>query len=206
MPGRRLFVAVPLAEPARQAVASLMEDLAARPPRLRWVRPESLHLTIRFLGPTLEDAIAGVREAVTEAAAHARPFAVRLGGTGAFPPRGRPRVLWVGVVDGEPELAALAAALEDALAARGWPRDDRPFRAHLTLARSDGVAGAERIVEAAAERGRNLDSAWTADRAVLFESISGGGPARYSPLHTVPLGEPGGGPSMPSLPTPVPVR
>lgn len=206
MPGRRLFVAVPLAEPARQAVASLMAGLAAGPPRLRWVRPESLHLTLRFLGPTLDDALPGVREAVTEAAARVRPFDVRLGGTGAFPPRGRPRVLWVGVVDGEPGLAALAAALEDALAARGWPRDDRPFRAHLTLARSDGVAGAERIVEAAAEHGRNLVAAWTADRVVLFESLSGGGPARYAPLHSAPLGERPVGPSTPSLPSPVRVR
>ncbi len=206
MPGRRLFVAVPLAEPARQAVASLMEELATAPPRLRWVRPESLHLTIRFLGPTLDDALPGVRDAVTDAATRIPPFDVRLGGTGAFPPRGRPRVLWVGVVEGEPQLAALAAALEDALADRGWLRDDRPFRAHLTLARSDGVAGAERIVDAAATLGRDLAAAWTADRAVLFESISGGGPARYSPLHTVQLGERPIGPSAPSLPSPVPVR
>ncbi len=61
-------------------------------------------------------------------------------------------------------------------------------------------------MEAAAELGRDLAAAWAADRVVLFESISGGGPARYVPLHTVPLGERPIEPSMPSLPSPVPVR
>ena len=103
----------------------------------------------------------------------------------AAPSRGsdRPRAIWLGIGPGDVELAGLTARLGEELARRGWPVDDRPFRPHLTLARSDGIAAggetARRLIAAAAD----LDVAWTVDRLILFESVTGGGPARYVPLH-----------------------
>jgi 2'-5' RNA ligase len=92
------------------------------------------------------------------------------------------------VTDGTAHLAALAEALDRELVAAGWPPSDRPYRAHLTLARSDGVpAGADvarRLITAA--RGIALRS--MVDRVVLYESRTGGGPARYEPLEVAPLG------------------
>ena len=88
---------------------------------------------------------------------------------------------------GADELAATAARVEDALAAAGVERSERPFRAHLTLARADGIrAGsdvARRLIDAAAGR----RSTFAATELILFETIAGGGPARYTPLHTAPL-------------------
>ena len=115
------------------------------------------------------------------------PFEVRIGGAGAFPAPARPRVVWLGIASGTPELTTLAAALGDEMALRGWPRDERPFRVHLTLARADGIPGAGGAVAALAEAAADLDAAWTADRLVVYESELGHRPVRYRPLATAVL-------------------
>jgi RNA 2',3'-cyclic 3'-phosphodiesterase len=190
--GRRLFVAIPIPSAATEGIVGVVDAVrAAGDPNVRdvrWVRLDGLHLTLRFLGPTDEERVAEVAIAVDQTAAAIEPFDVVVAGGGAFPSAARPRALWLGVTDGEEELAAAAAKLDDALAGAGWPREDRPFRAHLTLARSDGVragpAVARRLIEAAA----SVRQPFRAESLVLFESISGGGPARYVPLHEVPIG------------------
>jgi 2'-5' RNA ligase len=186
-----LFVAVPTPPAVRDAVTELVEmvrasgDPAVRD--VRWVRLDGLHLTLRFLGPTEEDRIPAVAAAVDAAAAATAPFHVAVGGAGAFPSVARPRALWLAVTGGAVELGATARKLDDRLAEVGWPRDDRPYRAHLTLARSDGVrAGpdvARRLIAAAA----TFETGFRAETLNLFESISGGGPARYEPLHEARL-------------------
>jgi RNA 2',3'-cyclic 3'-phosphodiesterase len=190
--GRRLFVATPVPATVREAVTSLVDgvradsDPAVRD--VRWVRLDGLHLTIRFLGPTREDDLPDVATAVDRTARRLAPFDVAIAGGGAFPSVARPRALWLGVAEGAAELGAAAAALDDELAVAGWSRDDRPFRAHLTLARSDGVrAGpqvARRLIDAAAD----FRATFRTESLVLFESISGGGPARYVPLHESAIG------------------
>jgi 2'-5' RNA ligase len=157
--------------------------------RLRWAVTENLHLTIRFLGATAPDRVADVAAAAEAAAAAMTRFEIRLAGAGAFPSDARPRVVWLGLAAGGEPLAALAAALGDELAGRGWARDERPFRAHLTLARADGVPGASRAVAALAEAAVTLDAAWTADRLVVYESVLGRRPAVYRPLATALLGD-----------------
>jgi 2'-5' RNA ligase len=191
IPGRRLFMAVPLPEDARQAIERLVARVRAGGApgerEVRWVRLEVIHVTLRFLGPTLEPRIPDAVAAVRAAAATASPFEVALDGAGAFPGLARPRALWIGIGAGAVGLGELAERLGSELVARGWPSDERPFRAHLTLARSDGVTAgartAERLIAAAAD----LHVRWTVDRIVLFESITGGGPARYVPLEEARL-------------------
>ncbi len=156
---------------------------------VRWVRLDGLHVTLRFLGPTVDPLHETVGRAVEEAGAAARPFAIRLSGGGAFPGPDRPRALWLGITDGATELAALAGSLNDALERLGWPRDERPFRPHLTVARSDGVRAGPRLARALIAASTGLSIAWQAHSVVLFESLTGGGPARYVPLLEVPFGE-----------------
>ncbi len=196
MPGRRLFVAVPLADDAVRAVTDLVEQVRAgtEPDRrrrgrdVRWVRLDGLHLTLRFIGPTMEERVGAVREAVRAAARGQAPFELRIDGGGAFPHPDRPRALWLGVADGASELSGLAARLDEALVAAGWAPSDRPFQPHLTLARSDGVPAGAAIARRLSEAARGLALPSLVDRVVLFESITGGGPARYVPLETVALG------------------
>lgn len=197
--GPSLFIAIPLPSAASDEVTALVRDVrrepdrsddAGRDPRdVRWVRMGALHLTLRFLGPTPPERIPQISEILDRVAETTAPFVVRLSGTGAFPTPDRPRTLWLGVSVGLDELAAIASSLSNALTAAGWPLEDRPFRAHLTLARSDGVragpAVAHALDVAAAERG--FAPEFTADRVVLFESRTGHGAAHYEPLHEVRL-------------------
>jgi RNA 2',3'-cyclic 3'-phosphodiesterase len=194
MPGRRLFVAAALPDDAADAVRSIVDEVRAEPlPEgardVRWVRLDGLHLTLRFLGPTAEDRVeptAAVVRAV--AAAAAGPIDVELGGAGAFPPHSRPRALWIGITAGAEALTQLAAGLNTALAEAGWDRADRPFRAHLTLARSDGVPAGTLVADRLTRI--MVDRRITAriDTLGLFESVTGGGPARYVAVTAARIG------------------
>ena len=191
-PGRRIFVAVPLGEAARTAIQDLVGGVRAAADagerEVRWVRLDGIHVTLRFLGPTPEPQILAAMDALAAAAAEAQPFEAGLDGAGAFPTAARPRTLWLGIGAGAAELAALAEAVSRQLATRGWPPDERPFRAHLTLARADGIAAGGRTAERLRAAAAGLDVRWRVDRAVLFETITGGGPARYVPLTESLLG------------------
>ncbi len=192
-PSRRLFVAVPLDDGAVADVGRLVaevradvEDAHERP--VRWVRHEGLHLTLRFLGATAEDRRPAVEAAVRAAAAGVPRFSVKLAGSGAFPTAARPRVLWLGVTEGADQLRDLAAALADELVPLGFPPEDRPYAAHLTLARSDGLRSGPPTASALASAAAGWSTAFEADRVTLFESHTGRGPARYEALLEVPLG------------------
>ena len=188
---RRVFIAVPLAEPALREVTALVESIRAKADPdvrdVRWVRLDGLHLTLRFIGLVTEDRLDPIGAALDRVARSTATFEVGIAGAGAFPSAGRPRALWLDLASGRDELAAAAAALEDELVATGLERTDRPYRAHLTVARADGVrAGADvarRLVEAAT----GLQATFTAGELVLFQTIQGGGPARYERLRSAPL-------------------
>lgn len=192
IPGRRIFVAVPVSVEVREAIGAIVSAVrAAADPgerEVRWVRLDALHVTLRFIGPTLDHRIPEARAAIEAAAASAGPFEAGLAGAGAFPDAYRPRALWLGIGAGSAELTSLTAALSAELAARGWPTDVRPFRPHLTLARSDGIGTGPRTAARLVAEATDLDVRWTVDRVVLFESVTGGGPARYVPLAEAPLG------------------
>jgi 2'-5' RNA ligase len=189
--GHRLFVAVPLPDDALAACGHLIEGVRSGPEGrgARWVRTANLHLTLRFLGPTPPDlvasVVAGVRSAVT-----GRPsFRVRLAGAGAFPSLTRPRALWLGIDRGAVELAAIAASLDKPLEALGWPPETRPFRAHLTVARTDasavaqGSAAATTLAAAAA----GWSVAFDAEQVVVYRSHLRAGPPIYEPISQVAL-------------------
>jgi 2'-5' RNA ligase len=166
---------------------ALDREAPARRSEVRWVRLEGVHLTLHFLGPTEPARVEDVAAAVAEAATAQVPFEVVVSGAGAFPSPLRPRTLWLGVEVGQHELARLARSVDDELARRGWPPADREFRAHLTLARADGRREGPRAARLLAERARDLEVGFPIDRVVLFESVTGGGPARYVPLHEAHL-------------------
>jgi 2'-5' RNA ligase len=187
-PGRRLFVAVPLPDAATAEIAAIVDRVRAMPlpaaaRDVRWVRLDGLHLTLRFLGPTPAEQVEPTAAAVARAAAAARgPFELELVGAGAFPSGRRPRTLWIGLESGTDELADLVRLTEAALEEAGWPRDERPFRPHLTLARSDGVSVGPLVADRLAAAMADRRIRWTVDALGLFESITGGGPARYLPV------------------------
>jgi len=187
----RLFVAVPLSRDATAAVTEIVERIRAGEPEgrgVRWVRLEGLHLTLRFLGPTPDSRVADLAAAVADVARDGSPFTITVRGAGSFPPSGRPRTIWLDIRDGVERLEGLAARLDDRLADAGWERERRPFRAHLTLARADGVRAGPATVAALTEAASDLAIESPIDRVILYESITGSGRARYVERAAAALG------------------
>ena len=184
----RLFIAVPAADEVRAAVGKLMEEVAGGPisergpGQPRWVRVDDLHLTLRFLGATPDERQAEIASALATAAAGVAPFRIVLSGGGAFPNASAPRVLWIGIAEGTDHLAGLVERLNGGLAPLGWPAETRPFTPHLTLARTDGVAGADDRAHVLTEAARDLQLTWQADRIVLYKTLVGRGPVHYQSL------------------------
>jgi 2'-5' RNA ligase len=192
LPGRRLFYAVPIPTAATEQIAGVVaavraEGVPGGGRDVRWVRLEGLHLTLRFLGPTLDDRIEAATRALRGATEGRSAFDISIGGGGTFPPHGRPRALWLDVRDGEEGLVGLAGEVDRELRHAGWVLDPKPFRPHLTLARSDGVPSGAAIGARLIDAANDLDVRFRADRVGLYESLTGGGPARYEPLEVVEL-------------------
>lgn len=124
----RLFIAIELPEEVKRILWRLRIDI----PGARWVAQEQLHLTLSFLGELEETAIQRLTGALS--GIHAPGFELRFAGTGCFPNPRQPRVLWVGL-EPEPLLNSLAALVRKAVLSCDIPQEERPFSAHITLAR-----------------------------------------------------------------------
>lgn len=124
----RLFVAIELPDDLKTALGRLRTDV----PGARWVPPEQLHLTLAFLGEVEEETVGKLGERLS--LIHTPPFQLSFSGTGCFPNRRRPRVLWAGL-EPHPRLLHLAAGVHGAVLACGIPQEERPFSPHITLAR-----------------------------------------------------------------------
>ncbi len=133
----RTFIAVELEQPQRDALRRIQEmlkrDRAAR--YVRWVAPESIHLTLKFLGAVDSSRISELQTAIAEASRGIPPFTLRISGVGAFPNTRRPRVIWAGLAGDTSAAAQLAERIEAECAKLGFPREERPFSPHLTLGR-----------------------------------------------------------------------
>jgi 2'-5' RNA ligase len=183
----RLFTAVPLPEPARDAVAGLLDRLRGRELQVRWVASEDVHLTLKFFGEVAPERLDVIAEAVRLAAEGAAPIPMRLDDLGAFPDPGHPRVLWVGV-EAPPALELLQDRLERACEAIGFPPEGVPFRPHVTLGRvREGQRCPLRSVEQAGGPYERAD--FLATELVLYESILARGAPRYEPRLTLELGQ-----------------
>lgn len=134
-PRHRIFIAVELDPALHEAVVATQRALEDAGARIRWVKPASLHFTLRFLGEVTPTQVALAKIATREAARGVAPFSITLRRLGAFPSLQRPQVVWVGVEDGAEHLEALARRLDERLVYYHFPSDDRRFRPHLTLAR-----------------------------------------------------------------------
>lgn len=121
---------------------------------IRWVRPEGIHLTLKFFGDIFAADVANIATVVEKAAERERSFSLAIGGAGAFPDPHRPRVLWLGMNGDVERFLVFQKGLDQALLQIGFPREERPFRPHLTLGRiktSKGLIGLAQALEAGEE-------------------------------------------------------
>jgi RNA 2',3'-cyclic 3'-phosphodiesterase len=132
----RSFIAINLPPGVRAELTSLEENFKARRhPFVKWVDPEGMHLTLKFLGNVVADSIPQIIEAMCGVAGSHSIFKLEVAGTGAFPNWQRPQVVWVGVGGELDKLTSLQKGLESVLSPLGFPPESRPFSAHLTLGR-----------------------------------------------------------------------
>lgn len=133
----RTFIAIVLPESVIRQLAQVQRQLErqAPPESIRWVKPEGIHLTLKFLGDTPVGKLDAIRAALAAVASQASPCAFTVGGLGCFPNARRPRVIWVGVQPMGEELASLQQAVERAMKPLGFPPEGRDFTPHLTLGR-----------------------------------------------------------------------
>ncbi len=186
----RLFVAVELDEEALRALASLQDALRRRGlDALRWVRPEGVHLTLKFLGETPPERVPAIEAALNEAVSGVPAHALRLDGLGTFGSRRSPRVLWVGLDGDLQELRRLQQRVEAALAKAGFPKEARAFSPHLTLARvrPETAAVLSEPIARALEAAPQPEASIAVREVSLMRSILGPGGAVYHRLAAFPL-------------------
>jgi RNA 2',3'-cyclic 3'-phosphodiesterase len=183
----RLFVAAELPPQLRAAFASVQREMAGAPLSVRWVRPEAIHLTLKFLGEVREERLAEILTALRGSGAAIAPFLLEAAGASVFPARGAPRLIWVEVRGNLPAARGLAAAIDSATARVGFPPEAREFRPHLTLGRVKGPGRGDwrSILERAALQ---ATGEFQVSEHVLFESRLGPGGAVYTPIERFRLG------------------
>jgi RNA 2',3'-cyclic 3'-phosphodiesterase len=137
----RLFVALDIDENIRSRIASFVDSMREFAPDARWVRPESLHITLKFIGERSEEKVDSIEQVLGTVAASI--FDMNFRGYGFFPSAHAPRIFWAGIEAG-PDLTSLATVVDAKLAALDIPTEEHNYNAHLTLARSAGGSGSPR--------------------------------------------------------------
>lgn len=189
----------------RRRIALFIAGLRELSPDARWVRPESLHVTLKFIGEQAPERLPSITQKL--AAIGAAPFPMSIRGFGFFPNPKSARVFWIGIESG-PALATLAAQVDDALHALGMEKETHAFSPHLTLARGGGRSGSPRRQKAdrSNQRFTRLQERLAAmpvpefgavmvRQFVLYQSRLSPEGARYTPLATFPLQPELGSPS-----------
>jgi RNA 2',3'-cyclic 3'-phosphodiesterase len=186
----RTFVAVEMDEAIRRAAARWIEEFRTAAADVNWVKPQNMHLTVKFLGDVASDKIPQVCDTVARAVADIQPFELEIRGVGAFPNVKRPRNVWLGVGAGEERLADLAERIDAALKKIGFPREARGFHGHLTLGRirhpSPGLSTLARLLPSNGTAGVAAGVVAVEEVVVFSSQLSRAGPT-YEALSRAPL-------------------
>jgi RNA 2',3'-cyclic 3'-phosphodiesterase len=181
----RLFVALDIPDEVRAALAELSERMKKTCPSARWVRLESVHVTLKFIGEAPTEQVEDIRRALGELPSFS-PIEVRFAGLGFFPSARRPRVFWAGVEAG-PQLAAMVTSIEMKLEALGIPPEKRPFQPHLTLARFETPQRTQALSVAVEALGTREFGRETFREFNLYQSVLKRSGAEYTRLVTYPF-------------------
>jgi len=188
----RIFIGIDLDPEVQERIARFLEGVEGFAPEARWVRPESLHITLKFIGEQTPEQVAAIDERLRRVEGVA--FEIRCGGYGFFPTAKAPRVFWIGIHSG-PQLTELASNIDAAMAELGIPREDRAFSPHLTLARGGGRSGSPKwrkddgpntifaaLDKRLAAMGEINFGAMTAREFILYQSQLSPGGSKYTKL------------------------
>lgn len=183
----RSFVAIEIPEALKGSLGELLGELKTLPADVKWVRPEGIHATLKFLGTAAPETLERLSAALAKAAQERAGFELHMRGIGCFPSLRNPRVVWAGLVDEEGAAAELRRRIETAAREFGFPSEDRPFHPHLTLGRVRSPKGRVPLVRAI-ERHSGLElGSFRVERVILFRSDLRPEGAVYRRLKEFPL-------------------
>jgi len=193
----RLFIALDIDDEIRQRIGRFLEGVSGFSPEARWVRLESMHITLKFIGEKPAEVVSSLQEKLQDVKVPA--FQLTFAGTGFFPTPRSARVFWIGI-QADSQLQSLAAAIDEATAPLGIPREDRAFSPHLTLARKSGGSGSprrqkndrlnkafQRLQEKLATMPSPEFGTMTAREFFLYQSQLSRSGSRYTKLHRFKL-------------------
>jgi len=195
----RIFIGIDLDPEVRTRIERFIEGVERFAPDARWARPESLHITLKFIGEQPPERVEAINERLRRVEGSA--FEIRAGGYGFFPTAKAPRVFWIGIHAG-PQLAELAESIDMATAELGVPREDRPYSPHLTLARAgagrrsvspkrrkaDGPIAIFAVLEKRLAAIGEFDfGTMTANEFILYQSQLSPAGSKYTKLQRFPM-------------------
>jgi 2'-5' RNA ligase len=178
----RLFIAISLTSEIRQNIDSLLQELRAVAPHAKWIRPDNLHITLKFLGETESAHLAAIRNTLATLTSP-QPVSLDFSGLGFFPNEHRARVLWIGM-NANSNLDILAADIDRATHALGFPLETRPFTPHLTLARFEPPGLPPQLGEAIRSDAKRKFGSLVAHDFHLIESRLKSSGAEYTTLQS----------------------
>lgn len=178
----RIFIAVELKERTHSELSLLQSALKKSEADVKWVDPQIIHLTLKFLGYIDDKKIKDVQNILNDVAKNFKPFVLSLKEIGAFPRLDYPRIIWVGVDEGKDEASQLTKELENKLEKIGIPKEDREFHPHITLGRVKSPKNKDRLKSIIETTKFELSSKIDVDHLTLFKSqLTPQGPI-YTPL------------------------
>lgn len=186
----RTFIAIELPQEIRDFLGRIQEQLKTSGADVKWVNPENIHLTLKFLGEIDEKKMAKISEILNDIAENKNSFQIRISSLGAFPNMDFPRVIWVGIGQGDAETKAIAKELEEKIVRLGIPKEDRPFSSHITIGRTRSTLNREKLVRSLVSMEDKVEKenlTFSATKITLFKStLTPKGPI-YETLHNASL-------------------
>ncbi len=186
----RSFIAIELPEETRQNLAAIQEQLKLTGAGVRWVKPSSIHLTLKFLGNVHSAQVEDIAAAAARAVRFEPAITLCAAGLGAFPSQRKPRVIWVGIQGEVERLGRIQASVESGLEPLGFAREQRSFRPHLTLGRVKERRRLQPLIDAMTTLELPEFNSFDAAEIILYKSDLRPTGAIYTKLHRMPLPAP----------------
>jgi 2'-5' RNA ligase len=182
----RSFIAINLPDAVKQEIDSIVDRLRPFGPPARWVPGANLHLTLKFLDEISPDQVLPIRGAIMMAIANVKPFDIRLKGFGVFPNERKARVFWIGIDVGYEKMKELARSIDREVSNLGFPREERDFSAHVTLARFREPGPVDQLMKAATHMPHESDLI-RVESVELMKSVLSPKGAEYTTLESIRL-------------------
>lgn len=184
----RCFIAVELNNQIRKDLGDFINILKKQTGDVKWVSQQNLHITLKFLGNTQDVLLPEIKESLLHIVSSYNPFYIKIYGTGIFPSRKNPKILWTGITNAEP-LVELKGEIENAMELLGFEREDKQFRPHLTIGRVKSTRGINNIInELDRAKDRNF-GVMQVDRVNIIKSTLKPGGSEYTSLDEIFFGQ-----------------